>query len=94
MHIPFSSPFLLHDSHASFTALMGSVLLENPEVETRWYFRYFLGQTHENYVTTIANSTGARELVILSMMFVETSTPTPDSALCRCILWRKMVRAS
>jgi len=32
---------------------MSSVLLENPEAETRWYFKYFLGHNHSNYVATL-----------------------------------------
>ena len=32
-----------------------SIMLENPEAETRWYFRYFLGQVHENYIATLLN---------------------------------------
>jgi hypothetical protein len=25
-------------------------VLENPEYQTRWYFKYFLGKLHQNYV--------------------------------------------
>uniref|UniRef100_A0A1A9VUM7 Uncharacterized protein n=1 Tax=Glossina austeni TaxID=7395 RepID=A0A1A9VUM7_GLOAU len=25
-------------------------ILENPEHQTRWYFKYFLGKLHQNYV--------------------------------------------
>lgn len=32
---------------------MGNVLVENPEAETRWYFKYFLGQEHQNFMTNL-----------------------------------------
>ena len=48
-------------------ALMGSMLLENPEAETRWYFRYFLGQAHSNFVTKLTKS-GSLDLLVLSVL--------------------------
>lgn len=37
-------------------ALMGNILLENPEIETRWYFKFFLGQTHKNFVVFLSGT--------------------------------------
>jgi hypothetical protein len=37
-------------------------MLENPEAETRWYFKYFLGRNHDNYLTYLT-AAGNRELV-------------------------------
>jgi len=48
-------------------ALMGNMLLENPEAETRWYFRYFLGHAHSNFVTKITKS-GSSDLLVLSVL--------------------------
>ncbi len=34
---------------------MQSALLEEPELETRWYFRYFLGQLHKNFAVVLVD---------------------------------------
>ncbi|EGD74356.1 hypothetical protein PTSG_06365 [Salpingoeca rosetta] len=71
------------DLSADRSAFMRNVLLENPEVETRWYFRYFLGQAHSNYAATL-ESDKAREQVILSVL-----SPHEEDDYTRAILWRK-----
>ncbi|VVD02565.1 unnamed protein product, partial [Leptidea sinapis] len=38
-------------------------VLENPEFQTRWYFKYFLGKMHQNYIGV----DGAREPYLLSI---------------------------
>ena len=48
---------------------MGNILLENPEIETRWYFKYFLGATHKNYLVLLGSDSGeAAEHAVLSVM--------------------------
>jgi hypothetical protein len=48
---------------------MGNILLENPEIETRWYFKYFLGATHKNYLVLLGSDEGeAAEHAVLSVM--------------------------
>jgi len=44
-------------------ALMGNILLENPEIETRWYFKYFLGHHHKNLIAFITSRDGELEPV-------------------------------
>eukprot|EP00731_Ephydatia_muelleri_P024029 Em0016g300a len=58
------------------TALHG--LLENPENETRWYFKYFLGKAHYNYLCYDHEKNPFYLSVVLS-----------DSNF-HCILWMKM----
>eukprot|EP00043_Microstomoeca_roanoka_P000120 m.26822 g.26822 ORF g.26822 m.26822 type:complete len:853 (+) comp10131_c0_seq1:201-2759(+) len=65
------------------SAFMKNVLLENPEVETRWYFRYFLGQAHTNCTTTLESDPG-KETIILSVL-----APREDDEYIRAIMWRK-----
>lgn len=71
------------DAVASRSTFMRNVLLENPEVETRWYFRYFLGQAHTNYSTTLESEKG-RESIVFSVL-----TPRDDDDYTRVILWKK-----
>lgn len=52
-------------------------LLENPESETRWYFKYFLGKVHVNHLGYDADK---------SPFFLSV---VPSDAFYRCILWRK-----
>ena len=42
---------------------MGNILLENPEAETRWYFKYFLGHDHMTYLAIIVATDEEREQV-------------------------------
>lgn len=57
--------------------------VENPESQTRWYFKYFLGRLHQNYVGV----DGDKEPFVLSVI---QNDPTNISQ-CRAILWRKKV---
>eukprot|EP00730_Choanoeca_flexa_P016757 TRINITY_DN7982_c0_g1_i1.p1 TRINITY_DN7982_c0_g1~~TRINITY_DN7982_c0_g1_i1.p1 ORF type:complete len:876 (+),score=207.88 TRINITY_DN7982_c0_g1_i1:23-2650(+) len=54
------------------------MFLENPEAETRWYFRYFLGKAHSNYVFHDGG-----EVLLMSVVH------EADEKQVRAILWRK-----
>lgn len=58
-------------------------ILENPEHQTRWYFKYFLGKLHQNYVGTDAD----RNQYFLSIVLNDTGTKCLP--LYRAILFRK-----
>ncbi|XP_028664855.1 GTPase-activating Rap/Ran-GAP domain-like protein 3 isoform X2 [Erpetoichthys calabaricus] len=60
------------------------VHLENPEYHTRWYFKYFLGKVHQNYVGTDAEKNPFYLSVVLSD---QNNQRVPQY---RSILWRKM----
>ncbi|KAH0615511.1 hypothetical protein JD844_004861 [Phrynosoma platyrhinos] len=62
------------------------VHLENPEYHTRWYFKYFLGKVHQNYVGTDAEKNPFFLSVVLSD---QNNQRVPQY---RAILWRKTVR--
>ncbi|XP_074653894.1 GTPase-activating Rap/Ran-GAP domain-like protein 3 isoform X3 [Tubulanus polymorphus] len=66
------------------TSPLGSpVHLENPEFHTRWYFKYFLGRMHQNYVGMDAE----KEPFIVSVVLTDANN---HSVLqYRAILWRK-----
>ncbi|XP_076347527.1 GTPase-activating Rap/Ran-GAP domain-like protein 3 [Tachypleus tridentatus] len=57
--------------------------LENPEYQTRWYFKYFLGKLHQNYVG--ADS----EKLPFFLSVVLTDANTQGLQQYRAILWRK-----
>ncbi|KAI2664629.1 GTPase-activating Rap/Ran-GAP domain-like protein 3 [Labeo rohita] len=59
------------------------VHLENPEYHTRWYFKYFLGKVHQNYVGTDAEKNPFFLSVVLSD---QNNQRIPQY---RAILWRK-----
>jgi len=64
-------------------AFMGNIILENPETETRWYFRYFLTKFHQNFVAFLPGSGQTdMEPVMLSVL-------NDESGSIRAILWRK-----
>ena len=64
-------------------AFMSNIILENPETETRWYFRYFLTKFHQNFVAFLPGSGQTdMEPVMLSVL-------NDDSGSIRAILWRK-----
>nr|XP_045003997.1 GTPase-activating Rap/Ran-GAP domain-like protein 3 isoform X3 [Jaculus jaculus] len=70
------------------TALPGTwrrtdVHLENPEYHTRWYFKYFLGQVHQNYIGNDAEKSPFFLSVTLSD---QNNQRVPQY---RAILWRK-----
>lgn len=55
-------------------------VLENPEFQTRWYFKYFLGKMHQNYIGIDGN----REPYLLSVV------QEGGAGLLRAILFNKM----
>ncbi|NWS61163.1 GARL3 protein, partial [Chunga burmeisteri] len=59
------------------------VHLENPEYHTRWYFKYFLGKVHQNYIGTDAEKNPFLLSVVLSD---QNNQRVPQY---RSILWRK-----
>ncbi|KAM8872871.1 GTPase-activating Rap/Ran-GAP domain-like protein 3 isoform 5-T5 [Synchiropus picturatus] len=59
------------------------VHLENPEYHTRWFFKYFLGKVHQNYVGTDAEKSPFYLSVVLSD---QNNQRVPQY---RAILWRK-----
>ncbi|XP_071207837.1 GTPase-activating Rap/Ran-GAP domain-like protein 3 isoform X4 [Salvelinus alpinus] len=59
------------------------VHLENPEYHTRWFFKYFLGKVHQNYIGTDAEKNPFYLSVVLSD---QNNQRVPQY---RAILWRK-----
>ncbi|XKL68263.1 hypothetical protein PGB90_003754 [Kerria lacca] len=57
-------------------------VLENPEYQTRWYFKYFLGKVHQNYVG--ADS----EKVPFFLSVVLTDANNQCASQYRVILWK------
>ncbi|XP_073967355.1 GTPase-activating Rap/Ran-GAP domain-like protein 3 isoform X3 [Choristoneura fumiferana] len=55
-------------------------VLENPEFQTRWYFKYFLGKMHQNYI----GLDGAREPFLLSVV------QEGAAGLMRAIMFNKL----
>ncbi|KAE8749235.1 hypothetical protein FOCC_FOCC004142, partial [Frankliniella occidentalis] len=58
-------------------------VLENPEYQTRWYFKYFLGKLHQNYVAL----DGDKVPVFLSVVLTDANDQCVPQY--RAILWRK-----
>ncbi|XP_014215307.1 GTPase-activating Rap/Ran-GAP domain-like protein 3 [Copidosoma floridanum] len=58
-------------------------VLENPEYQTRWYFKYFLGKLHQNYVA----SDQERNPLFLSVVISEGGDQCVPHY--RVILWRR-----
>nr|XP_022919615.1 GTPase-activating Rap/Ran-GAP domain-like protein 3 isoform X2 [Onthophagus taurus]XP_022919616.1 GTPase-activating Rap/Ran-GAP domain-like protein 3 isoform X2 [Onthophagus taurus] len=58
-------------------------VLENPEYQTRWYFKYFLGKLHQNYVGTDSE----KSPFFLSVVVNENSNQCVP--LYRAILFKK-----
>ncbi|XP_065200520.1 GTPase-activating Rap/Ran-GAP domain-like protein 3 isoform X3 [Planococcus citri] len=58
-------------------------VLENPEYQTRWYFKYFLGKVHQNYVG--ADS----EKIPFFLSVVVTDANNQCVPQYRVILWKK-----
>ncbi|XP_050528670.1 GTPase-activating Rap/Ran-GAP domain-like protein 3 isoform X2 [Daktulosphaira vitifoliae] len=58
-------------------------VLENPEFQTRWYFKYFLGKLHQNYVGSDADK------IPFFLSVVLTDTNHQCVPQYRAILWRK-----
>ncbi|XP_035208180.1 GTPase-activating Rap/Ran-GAP domain-like protein 3, partial [Stegodyphus dumicola] len=58
-------------------------VLENPEYQTRWYFKFFLGKLHQNYVGADA------EKIPFFLSVVLTDANSQGVQQYRAILWRK-----
>ncbi|XP_039303829.1 GTPase-activating Rap/Ran-GAP domain-like protein 3 [Solenopsis invicta] len=58
-------------------------ILENPEYQTRWYFKYFLGKLHQNYIA----SDQERNPLFLSVVTSEIGDQCVPHY--RVILWRR-----
>ncbi|XP_042205762.1 GTPase-activating Rap/Ran-GAP domain-like protein 3 isoform X2 [Homarus americanus] len=58
-------------------------ILENPEYQTRWYFKYFLGKLHQNYV----GSDSEKAPFFLSVVLTDANNQCVPQY--RAILWRK-----
>ncbi|XP_049782229.1 GTPase-activating Rap/Ran-GAP domain-like protein 3 [Schistocerca cancellata] len=58
-------------------------VLENPEYQTRWYFKYFLGKLHQNYV----GSDSEKVPFFLSVVLTDANNQCVPQY--RVILWRK-----
>uniref|UniRef100_A0A3B3ZN17 GTPase-activating Rap/Ran-GAP domain-like protein 3 n=1 Tax=Periophthalmus magnuspinnatus TaxID=409849 RepID=A0A3B3ZN17_9GOBI len=69
--------------HTPGTWRRTDVHLENPEYHTRWFFKYFLGKVHQNYVGTDAEKNPFFLSVVLSD---QNNQRVPQY---RAILWRK-----
>ncbi|KAI3381224.1 hypothetical protein SNEBB_002701 [Seison nebaliae] len=62
------------------------IYLENPEQEERWYFKYFMGQLHKNYIGEDKNG----EVFILSILLPKLHF---NNNMYRIILWQpKIIR--
>ncbi|KAK7863100.1 hypothetical protein R5R35_001025 [Gryllus longicercus] len=58
-------------------------VLENPEYQTRWYFKYFLGKLHQNYV----GSDNDKSPFFLSVVLTDANNQCVPQY--RAILWKK-----
>jgi len=61
--------------------LISAPVIENPEHQTMWYSKYFLGKFHHNYV----GQDGDKSTYVLSVVEEKSF----GKAHCRCILWTK-----
>lgn len=68
------------DRHDSFEMISAPVI-ENPEHQTLWYSKYFLGKFHHNYVGQDCE----KSTYVLSVVEEKSF----GKAHCRCILWTK-----
>ena len=59
-------------------------VLENPENQTLWYCKYFLGEYHNNFVGQELND-GEKSTYVLSLVEEISFGKTH----CRCIMWAK-----
>ncbi|XP_055339868.1 GTPase-activating Rap/Ran-GAP domain-like protein 3 isoform X2 [Paramacrobiotus metropolitanus] len=58
-------------------------LLENPEYQTRWYFKYFLGRHHQNYIGMDSD----KNPFVLSILLSDANDHQIQQY--RAILWRR-----
>ncbi|KAK3087392.1 hypothetical protein FSP39_005300 [Pinctada imbricata] len=71
------------DGEEVTNSLNSPIHLENPEFQTRWYFKYFLGKLHQTYVGMDVE----KDPFILSV--VVTDANNHNVPQYRAILWRK-----
>lgn len=72
-----------HDGDEVPSPVNSPIHLENPEFQTRWYFKYFLGKLHQNYVGTDVD----REPFLLSVVVTDVNNHNVQQY--RAILWCK-----
>ena len=60
-------------------------MLENPEHQTLWYCKFFLGKYHYNFVGQETNGDGEKSTYVLSLVEEISFGKTH----CRCIMWAK-----
>eukprot|EP00075_Anas_platyrhynchos_P037527 XP_027326780.1 GTPase-activating Rap/Ran-GAP domain-like protein 3 isoform X12 [Anas platyrhynchos] len=83
-HLICSLPILFQNTdYTPGTWHRTDVHLENPEYYTRWYFKYFLGKVHQNYIGTDAEKNPFFLSVVLSD---QNNQRVPQY---HSILWRK-----
>lgn len=51
-------------------ALSFKAVLENPEADLRWYFKFFLGHDHKNFLANIIDDDGQKEMVLYSSVSI------------------------
>ncbi|XP_055959069.1 GTPase-activating Rap/Ran-GAP domain-like protein 3 [Patella vulgata] len=72
------------ETYLSLSSPLNSPIhLENPEFQTRWYFKYFLGKLHQNYVGVDVE----KEPFLLSVVVTDANNHNVQQY--RAILWRK-----
>ncbi len=64
---------------------MNLIHLENPESQTRWYFKYFLGRVHQNYL--IEPQKSATDIFFLSVVITDANDRHIPQY--KVILWSK-----
>ncbi|XP_028407633.1 GTPase-activating Rap/Ran-GAP domain-like protein 3 isoform X2 [Dendronephthya gigantea] len=73
------------DTEQHFDSVKGSMVhLENPEWQTRWYFKYFLGKLHQNYIGLDVD----KNPFVLSICVTEEDNYAVLQY--RTILWKRM----
>ena len=65
--------------------LMSAPVIENPEHQTLWYCKFFLGKYHYNFVGQETNGDGEKSTYVLSLVEEISFGKTH----CRCIMWAK-----
>ncbi|KZS18202.1 GTPase-activating Rap/Ran-GAP domain protein 3, partial [Daphnia magna] len=58
-------------------------VLENPEYQTRWYFKYFLGKLHQIYVGTDSE----KQPFFISVVLTDSNNQ--GAPQYKAILWKK-----
>ena len=64
--------------------ILSTPVLENPEHQTLWYCKFFLGKFHHNFVGQESNE-GEKNTYVLSVVEEKSFGKTQ----CRCIMWTK-----